>query len=80
MTVTVGVQDAKTQLSKLIRAARDGEEVIISSRGVPYVQLTPIREKKRRVFDFIPGGLSDESARESLAPLNEDELRHWGIA
>ncbi len=44
----VNMLEAKSQLSKLVKAALAGEEVIIASNGVPMVKLTPYRQ---------PGGL-----------------------
>jgi prevent-host-death family protein len=35
----VNILEAKNQLSKLIKAAQAGEEVIIANRGVPVVRL-----------------------------------------
>ena len=37
----VNVLDAKNRLSQLIKAAADGEEVIIANRGEPVVRLVP---------------------------------------
>ena len=49
MTKTANIHAAKTQLSKLIEAALEGEEVIIQKAGKPAVRLTPIiSEAKRR--------------------------------
>lgn len=36
------IHEAKTQLSKLIRKALDGEEVIIAKAGKPVVKLVPV--------------------------------------
>jgi len=46
----VNTHEAKTQLSKLIAAVRDGEEVIICQAGKPVARLTayePARKKPR---------------------------------
>ena len=43
MTIMVNIHEAKTQLSKLIQRALNGEEVIIAKDGSPVVKLTPIR-------------------------------------
>jgi prevent-host-death family protein len=45
------IHQAKTHLSKLIRKALDGEEVIIANRDKPLVRLKPIstKEKSRRI-------------------------------
>ncbi|MBP9503246.1 MAG: type II toxin-antitoxin system Phd/YefM family antitoxin [Candidatus Promineofilum sp.] len=40
------VHEAKTNLSKLIRLALAGEEVIIARGDVPVVKLTPVVEEK----------------------------------
>jgi prevent-host-death family protein len=37
------IHDAKSQLSKLIERAMNGEEVIIAKAGRPMVRLVPIR-------------------------------------
>ncbi len=42
---TVGMHEAKTQLSKLVEKALEGEEVVITRRGKPVVKLEPVREK-----------------------------------
>lgn len=38
----VNMFDAKSQLSKLVKAALGGEEVIIANKGVPAVRLVPV--------------------------------------
>ena len=40
----VNIHEAKTQLSKLIQQALDGEEVIIAKAGTPLVRLVRISE------------------------------------
>jgi prevent-host-death family protein len=41
MAVQVNMLDAKSQLSRLVKAALAGEEVIIASHGNPQVKLVP---------------------------------------
>ena len=41
MVVQVNMLDAKSQLSRLVKAALAGEEVIIASHGNPQVRLVP---------------------------------------
>jgi len=43
MTITVNIHEAKTQLSKLIQRALNGEEVVIAKDGTPVVRLTLIQ-------------------------------------
>ena len=38
----VNMLEAKNQLSRLVKAAQAGEEVVIAQRGVPAVRLVPI--------------------------------------
>ncbi len=44
----VGVRQAKSSLSKLIETALSGEQVVITSRGKPVVQLMPVKPKPDR--------------------------------
>ncbi|MBX3144065.1 MAG: type II toxin-antitoxin system Phd/YefM family antitoxin [Trueperaceae bacterium] len=39
---TINMHEAKTQLSKLVERALDGEEVVIARAGKPVVKLVPI--------------------------------------
>lgn len=43
----VNMLEAKSQLSKLVKQALDGEDVVIASNGEPMVRLVPIARKKR---------------------------------
>jgi prevent-host-death family protein len=38
------IHEAKTQLSKLVERALEGEEVIIARAGKPMVRLVPVRD------------------------------------
>ena len=55
MAMQVNMLDAKSQLSKLVKAVLAGEDVVIASNGVPMVRLVPVkvRSKSRK-----PGGWS----------------------
>jgi prevent-host-death family protein len=48
MTMTVGVFEAKTKLSELLDRVADGEEVIITKRGVPIAYLSGIADRQAR--------------------------------
>ncbi len=43
----VGMQEAKTQLSKLVERAEGGEEIVITRRGAPAVRLVPVKQGGR---------------------------------
>lgn len=51
MAMSVGMHEAKTNLSRLVNAAQSGEEVILTRRGEPVVKLEPVRDPKRRGMD-----------------------------
>ena len=57
----VNIHEAKTQLSRLIEQALQGEEVIIAKAGHPVVRLIPIQKPKpilgsaRGTIKFQPG-------------------------
>ena len=42
------MREAKSQLSRLGRAAWEGEDVVIARAGKSYLQLVPYREKKNK--------------------------------
>lgn len=48
MTKSVGVHDAKTNLSRLLEDVTAGEEVIITRRGEAIASLVPVRRSKAR--------------------------------
>ena len=58
------VHEAKSNLSKLLDMALDGEEVIISRHGTPVASLSPIRAK---TGNRIPG-----AGRGSVTILSAD--------
>ena len=48
---TVNIQEAKTQLSRLLEEAARGEEIIIAKAGRPYVRLVPcLPERAPRIL------------------------------
>lgn len=50
----VNMHEAKSQLSRLARLVREGEEVVICRSGQPWVRLAPYRESNE---PRDPGGL-----------------------
>jgi prevent-host-death family protein len=72
----VNIHEAKTQLSKLIDQASQGEEVVIAKAGVPVARLTAIQPTRSgRRFGALAGRARlDERFFE---PLPEAELRAW---
>ncbi|MCU1478959.1 MAG: type toxin-antitoxin system prevent-host-death family antitoxin [Subtercola sp.] len=45
---SVNVLDARNSLSKLVTAASEGEDIVISKRGRPLVRLVPVADESSR--------------------------------
>jgi prevent-host-death family protein len=51
----VNVSEAKTNLSKLIDMAYQGEEVIIAKNNLPLVELVPHKPREKRRLGLLTG-------------------------
>ena len=75
----VSMFEAKTQLSKLVKLANQGEEVIITSGRArkPVAKIVAVEpvEKKGRVPGMFKGAFELDPA--FFEPLPEEELRLW---
>src|SRR5207245_9673738 len=72
------VHQAKTNLSKLLRKAARGEEVIIARGKTPVAKLVAVlHEKKKQVPGPWKGKIAYTS--DAFAPLTKKELAEWGI-
>ncbi len=65
----VTVHEAKTQLSRLLKLAEDGETVTILRRGVPVARLTPVPSASARRLGWDRGDVPDSALR----PMTDDE-------
>lgn len=72
----VTIHQAKTNLSRLIERACQGEEIVISRGPEPVVRLVPIADRKGR---RQPGALRGKLRvpPEFFDPLPADELASW---
>ena len=73
MTTIVDVHQAKTQFSRLLKRAHEGEEIVLAKAGKPYARLVPLEEARPRV-PGITDGRVDEAFFE---PLLDSELDTW---
>ncbi len=73
---TVKIHEAKTNLSRLIEKACEGEEIIIARGSQPVARLTGLRTTKGK---RKPGSLKGKLhvGPEFLEPLPGAELREW---
>jgi antitoxin (DNA-binding transcriptional repressor) of toxin-antitoxin stability system len=73
---TVNIFEAKTQLSKFIQMAENGEDVVIARAGKPVVRLTQLKtEKKPIVFGLLKGKI--HVADDFDAPLPPEALAEF---
>ena len=73
------VHEAKTNLSKLIKEAESGKEVVITRGKQPVAKIIPINSasgKKR-----VPGRLKGQiwAAPDAFDPLTDEEMRELGF-
>jgi prevent-host-death family protein len=74
----VNMHDAKTNLSRLVDRALEGEEVIVARSGKPLVRLVPVDAKvSQRPVGLHAAPLGDDEAREAMRPLTNEE---WGLS
>ena len=73
---TVTIHQAKTNLSRLIEEACEGEEIVIARGPEPVVRLVPITDSKGR---RKPGALRGKLkiGKEFFEPLPPEELEAW---
>jgi len=72
----VNVQEAKTQLSRLLALVAAGEEVVIAKAGKPVARLIPVESSRRRVLGQDKGLF--EVPDDFDDPLPEEVLESFG--
>jgi prevent-host-death family protein len=81
MSIIVNVHEAKTNLSKLLERAHQGEEIILAKAGKPYARLVPLEGKpKERKLGILTGKMPKVSDSVFFDPLPEEELRAFEIS
>lgn len=73
--VTVNIHEAKTNLSRLLAQAEDGEEVIIARNGKPVARLVSVQKRGKRQPDIFKGKIVIPDS--FFDPLPEEELKAW---
>jgi len=72
------VHDAKSNLSRLIAAALEGDDVVIARGSVPVVRLVPVSPRGKRHFGALKGKIAVDGRFDE--PLPDDELGAWNLA
>ena len=73
----VNMHEAKTNLSKLVKQALAGEDVVLARNGEALVRLVPVFTDTQRPMGLHATTLSEEEVAESLRPLSDEELGFW---
>ena len=74
----VNIHEAKTNFSKLVERALEGEEIVIARSGKPLLKLVPLEGPGAlRPVGLHRQTVGDDFETRSLAPLLEDELAVW---
>ncbi|SAL66915.1 prevent-host-death protein [Caballeronia udeis] len=75
-TITVNMHEAKTNLSRLVEKAVQGESVVIAKAGKPMVRIiaidAPVPAKKKRI-GFLAGQVTVPDAQ-TFNDLGNDEI------
>lgn len=71
------INDANTNLSRLIADALAGDEVVIARGNVPVVRLVPVRPRRERCFGALKGRVAMDARFNE--PLPEDEMGGWNL-
>ena len=72
------VHQAKTNLSRLIKEAEKGKDVVITRGKKPVAKLVPIASSSKK---RIPGSMKGQiwAAPGAFDPLTDDEMRELGL-
>ena len=74
-TVQVNIHEAKTNLSRLVAGALEGDEVILAKAGRPVAKIIPLPQGVGRKAGLWAGSLSVPDS--FFEPMPEEELDAW---
>ena len=55
--MTVGIRELRNNLRAWLERVKAGEEVVVTERGKPVAQLTPLDSGRRKLQELIDAGL-----------------------
>lgn len=70
----VNMLEAKNQLSKLVKAAQAGEEVIIANHGIPAVRLVAVENPTQRTEGWGILALAPDLVDQAFTPELDAEI------
>ncbi|ADB51786.1 type II toxin-antitoxin system Phd/YefM family antitoxin [Conexibacter woesei] len=77
--VAVGMHQAKSQLSKLVQRAEEGEEVIIERRGTPVARLVAVNDASAFAATRGMFPASELSIADDFDELPDDVAAAFGV-
>jgi prevent-host-death family protein len=78
---TVAVRELRNNTARVIQKAREGETVILTSRGEQVAQIVPIKPTRRLFMtrdELMAIPQTDPGLREDLARMGDDETDFVG--
>jgi prevent-host-death family protein len=66
----VGLREANQHFSRIMRAVRDGEEVLLTERGKPFARIVPMRHSRQEVAirQMVKEGLLRPAEKPGIMP------------
>lgn len=83
MSSTVGIREAKINLSRILRRVRHAAEVVITDRGKPVGRIVPVRESTADLDALVSdleayGVCAQLPSRKAYSPANRVTEAHGG--
>ena len=83
LTINVGVREAKSRLSKLLKQVQSGAQVVITDRGNPVGKIIPIEKKELpledRLKDLEERGIVQKMVKEGGRTLPQPLMMPDGV-
>ncbi len=75
----VSVDEAKVQLTELVRRAEAGEDIVLTRRGQPVVRLAPVKKStdrtaRRALLEAVRSSAAPKAASGASAARSQDFL------
>ena len=72
----IGIREVKAKCSALMEMAHRGRCVVVTKHGVPWADIVPHRQHKRKLGP-LPGVTGRITLADAVAPLSGEELAAW---
>ena len=72
--LTVNIHDAKTQLSRLVERAANGEPFMIAKAGTPLVKVVPLQRQEAGTQHWLGFLAGEIRVPEGFDRLDQDEI------